>query len=79
MSLFTFSMAPFCHEQYKSAKYTMTFSLPLIDSPLVISRCAANSHPLSVVIVLSVFLYGNSSLTTAVAVGIGFLPWDTSA
>lgn len=54
----------------------MTFSIPLTDSPLVISRCVANSHPLSMVIVLSVFLYGNSSLTTARAVDIAFLPWD---
>lgn len=48
MSLFAFSIAPFCQEQYESAKYTLSLSrLPRL-SIRVISRWAANSQPLSV-------------------------------
>ena len=39
ISLFVFSIAPFCHEQYGSAKYTGT------PKNLVMSLCAANSGP----------------------------------
>ena len=51
ISLFVFSIAPFCHEQYGSAKYTGT------PKNLVISLCAANSGPLSVVMVFRESLY----------------------
>lgn len=69
MSLFAFSIAPFCQEQYESAKYTLPFSRPPRLSIRVISRCAANSQPLSVVIVWTNSLYGKSSLATTFAVG----------
>ena len=45
INLFVFSIDPFCHEQYGSAKYTGT------PKYFVMSLCAANSGPLSVVIV----------------------------
>ena len=64
MSLFAFSTLPFCHEAYESAKYTTTLSFPLMMSFFDVSRCAANSHPLSVVIVFNHSLYGKSSLHT---------------
>ena len=74
MSLFAFSIAPFCHEQYESAKYTFPRTFPPLLSILVISRCAANSQPLSVVIVWTNSLYGKSSLATTLAVGSAFRP-----
>ena len=74
MSLFAFSTVPFCHEAYESAKYTTTLSFPLMLSFLDISRCAANSHPLSVVMVFNDPLYGNSSLHTTRAVGKALRP-----
>ena len=74
MSLFAFSTVPFCHEAYESAKYTTTLSFPLMLSFLDISRCAANSHPLSVVMVFNDSLYGNSSLHTTRAVGKALRP-----
>ena len=46
ISLFVFSIVPFCHEQYGSAKYTGT------PKNFVMSLRAANSGPLSVVIFL---------------------------
>lgn len=45
IGLLVFSTAPFCHEKYASVKNTGTPSL------LVIHSCAANSLPLSVVVV----------------------------
>ena len=74
MSLFAFSTVPFCHEASESAKYTTTLSFPLMLSFLDISRCAANSHPLSVVMVFNDPLYGNSSLHTTRAVGKALRP-----
>ena len=74
MSLFAFSTVPFCHEAYESAKYTTTLSFPLMLSFFDISRCAANSHPLSVVMVFNDSLYGNSSLHTTRAVGKALRP-----
>lgn len=69
-SLFSFSTAPFCHEQYESAKYTGTSRF------LVIHSCSANSLPLSVVIVFSAFpLYGSSNLHTTFANGFAFFPY----
>ena len=69
MSLFVFSMFPFCHDEYESVKYTCTFSF------LAIHSCAANSGPLSVVMVLSPSpLYGSSSLHTVLASGMACLP-----
>lgn len=53
MSLFAFSIAPFCQEQYESAKYTLPLSRPPRLSMRVISRCAANSQPLSVGVVVA--------------------------
>lgn len=53
MSLFAFSIAPFCQEQYESAKYTLPLSRPPRLSIRVISRCAANSQPLSVGVVVA--------------------------
>ena len=41
----------------------MTFSCPFRASPLVMARCAANSDPLSVVMVFRRVLYGNNNLT----------------
>ena len=52
ISLFVFSMDPFCHEEYESVKYTGT---PL--RCLLIHWCSANSLPLSVVMVCSFLLY----------------------
>ena len=37
MSLLVFSTHPFCHEEYASAKQTITSSLPFICNPLVIN------------------------------------------
>lgn len=69
MSLLVFSTAPFCQEEYESVKKTGTPSF------LVIHSCAANSLPLSVVIVFSPFpLYGSSSLYTVFASGLAFFP-----
>ncbi len=61
-------MGPFCHGQYGSAKYTGT------PNHFVISLCAANSGPLSVVMVFSLSLYGSSSLLTAFARGFDCFP-----
>ena len=61
-------MAPFCHEQYGSAKYTGT------PKNLVMSLCAANSGPLSVVMVFRQSLYGSSSLLTTFARGFDCFP-----
>ena len=77
MSLFAFSTVPFCHEAYESAKYTTTLSFPLMLSFFDISRCAANSHPLSVVMVFNDSLYGNSSLHTTRAVGKALRPYSS--
>ena len=68
ISLFVFSIAPFCHEQYGSAKYTGT------PKYLVISLCAANSGPLSVVMVFRHSLYGSNSFLTAFARGFACFP-----
>ena len=57
MSLLAFSIAPFCHALYGSVKYTLT---PIFS---VISSCAANSEPLSVVIVFNLSLNGYSLST----------------
>lgn len=48
--------------------------MPRLRSPAVMSRCAANSLPLSVVMVFKHFLYAKSFLTTAFATGPAFLP-----
>ena len=53
MSLLVFSIHPFCQPQNVSVKYTFTSSLPFTLNRLVISSCAANSLPLSVVMVLT--------------------------
>ena len=45
INLFVFSIVPFCHEQYGSAKYTGTAKY------FVMFLCTANSGPLSVVMV----------------------------
>ena len=45
INLFVFSTAPFCHEEKESVKQTCT------SNCAVIHLCAANSLPLSVVIV----------------------------
>gem|GEM_PF-4392078 len=68
ISLFVFSIAPFCHEQYGSAKYTGT------PKNLVMSLCAANSGPLSVVMVFRLSLYGSSSFLTTFARGFACFP-----
>lgn len=68
MSPFAFSIAPFCHEEYGPAKYTGTPKLLLIIS------CAANSKPLSVVIVFIRPLKGMSSCFTVSANFLAFLP-----
>lgn len=68
ISPFMFSIAPFSHEEYGCAKYTLVFK------SLAIILCAANSVPLSVVIDLtgsSVFL---SILTTVSASGSALFP-----
>lgn len=64
ISLLAFSIAPFCHAEYESAKLTTALPSPLTARCLVISMCAENSHPLSVVMVLTCFLYGSNSPTT---------------
>lgn len=56
MSLLVFSTHPFCQPQNVSVKYTFTSSFPFTLSRLVISSCAANSLPLSVVMVLTTCL-----------------------
>ena len=68
ISLFVFSIAPFCQEQYGSAKYTGT------PKNLVMSLCAANSGPLSVVMVFRLSLYGSSSFLTTFARGFDCFP-----
>ena len=65
---FIFSIAPFYHEEYGSAKQT---GAPIL---LVIFSCKANSKPLSVVIVLITSLYGQSKCMTASASLSAFLP-----
>ena len=68
INLFVFSIAPFGHEQYGSAKYTGT------PKYLVMSLCAANSGPLSVVMVFRLSLYGSSSFLTTFARGFDSFP-----
>lgn len=46
----------------------MIFSFPLHVSPFVMARCAANSVPLSVVMVFTRALYGNNNQIAAFAV-----------
>ena len=60
ISPLAFSMAPFCHDEYGSVKYTLA---PIASA---IFLCAANSLPLSVVIVRMLSLKGFSiSMTTS--------------
>ena len=49
ISLFSFSMAPFCQDAYESAKYTV------VPSAFAIFLWQANSLPLSVVMVSTFF------------------------
>lgn len=57
MSLFAFSIAPFCHEEYESAKNTrFGFFEPFGAKAFDINLWAQNSEPLSVVIERMVFL-----------------------
>ena len=57
ISLLAFSMDPFCHEEYESAKKTrLGFLVPFGASALDIILWAQNSDPLSVVIERMVFL-----------------------
>ena len=68
ISPFSFSMPPFCHEEYGSAKYTFT------PSPLLIISWHANSVPLSVVIDLICSLNGLSRCITVRANSFAFFP-----
>lgn len=57
MSLLAFSIAPFCHDEYESAKNTrLGFLVPFGANAFEINRWAQNSEPLSVVIVRMVCL-----------------------
>ena len=67
-SPFAFSIAPFCHEEYGSAKYTGT------PRDLLIISCAANSTPLSVVMDFIFPLNGISSCFTVSANFFAFFP-----
>ena len=57
MSLLAFSIAPFCHEEYESAKNTILgFGVPLGAEAFEIILWQQNSAPLSVVIERTVCL-----------------------
>lgn len=82
MSLFAFSIAPFCQEQYESAKYTLPLSRPPRLSMRVISRCAANSQPLSVGVVVAPYFAqycGRGHFCFNVCGGACFLSVDLKA
>lgn len=68
INLFVFSIAPFCHAAYASAKNIFVFSFEAIIS------CLQYSEPLSVVIVFTSLRYGNNILITASATPSAFFP-----
>ena len=80
MSLLAFSIAPFCHEAWESAKYTRLLSfLPLVLNAVEMSLWEQNSEPLSVVMVLMDCRYGNSSRIATFARAVGFFPCGSRA
>lgn len=76
ISLFAFSIAPFCHDEYGSVKQTG------VPSFCVIYSCAANYVPLSVVMVFTDCEQGESSLTTSLdssSASLLYLSFETNS
>ena len=71
MRPFVFSMPPFCHGAWGSAKYTF------MPSFLVMYSWQKNSDPLSVVMVFIHFRYGSNRCTIVLAASFASLPWGS--